>query len=128
MKTRSNSNRIWIAISILGLALVLAGCKDKGGEAYGQEISSHDVTRLDAVLTKPADFDGKTVTLQGKIIQVCPAGCWFDVKEDSAEIRVDINPSGFAIPQRAGKSVVVEGKISVKDNRPVLIGSGVEIK
>ena len=128
MKTKSSRNRIWIAMLIVSLALVLVGCKDKGGEVYGNEISNRDATKLDAILTKPADFDGKTVTLQGKIIQVCPAGCWFDVKEDSAEIRVDINPSGFAIPQRAGKSVVVEGKISVKDNRPVLVGSGVEIK
>ena len=128
MKARMSRNRIWIAISILALAVALAGCKEKGANAYGQEISQRDVTKLNAILTEPGDFEGKTVTVRGKIIQECPTGCWFDIKDDAGMIHVDIKPSGFAIPQKVGKTVIVEGKILVQGNKAVLVGSGVEIK
>ncbi len=117
-----------ITISVLILALALGGCDRKSAEAYGKEISDPNITKLDAVLTQPGNFDGKTVTVQGKIIQECPTGCWFDIKDDSAVIHVDINPSSFAIPQKVGKTVSVQGRISVQNNRPVLVGTGVEIK
>lgn len=128
MKTRTNKNKIWIMMSILCLGLALAGCDKKGADAYGKEISQRSITKLNEVLAQPGNYDGKTVTVEGKIVQVCPAGCWFDVKEDTAMIHVDIKPSGFAIPQERGSSVVVEGKISMRNNQPVLIGTGVEIK
>ena len=128
MKTRTNKSRIWIAMSILGLALTLAGCGEKGTDAYGQEISNRNVTKLNAILGQPDNFDGKTVTVEGKIVQEYPTGCWFNMKEDTGMIHVDIKPSGFAIPQKVGKTVVVEGTVSVQNNKPVLIGTGVEIK
>ena len=128
MKTRTNKNRIWIAISTLSLALALAGCGKKGTDAYGQEISERNVTKLDAILSQPENFEGKTVTVEGKIIQECPTGCWFDMKDEAGMMHVDIKPSGFAIPQKVGKTVVVEGKVSVQNNQTVLIRTGVEIK
>jgi uncharacterized protein YdeI (BOF family) len=112
----------------MSLALVLAGCGRKGADAYGQEISERNVTKLNAILAQPDNFEGKTVTVEGKIIQECPTGCWFDIKDEAGMIHVDIKPSGFAIPQKVGKTVKVEGQVSVKNNKPVLIGKGVEIK
>ena len=128
MKTRTNKNKIWIAISTLSLALALAGCGRKGAQAYGQEISDRNVTKLNAILSQPDNFEGKTVTVEGKIVQECPTGCWFDINDDAGMIHVDIKPSGFAIPQKVGKAVIVEGQVSVQNNQPVLIGKGVEIK
>ena len=128
MGTRTNKNRIRIAILTLSLALALAGCGRKGAQSYGQEISDRHVTKLDAILSQPDSFEGKTVTVEGKIVQECPTGCWFDIRGEAGMMHVDIKPSGFAIPQKVGKSVVVEGKVSVQNNRPVLIGTGVEIK
>ena len=128
MKTRMNKNKIWIMLSILGFALTLAGCGRKGTDAYGQEISERNVTKLNAILSEPGNFEGKTVTVEGKIVQECPTGCWFDIKDEAGMIHVDIKPSGFAIPQKVGKTVTVEGQISVDNNKPVLIGKGVEIK
>ena len=128
MTAKPNTNRIWIAMSILGLALALSGCGRRGAEAYGQEIADRNVTKLDTLLSQPESFDGKTVTVEGKIVQECPSGCWFDVKGESGMMHVDIKPSGFAIPQKVGKTVVVEGRVSVQNNQTVLIGKGVEIK
>jgi hypothetical protein len=108
--------------------LILAGCSRKKAEAYGQEISERHVTKLNAILSQPDDFNGKMVTIEGKIVQECPTGCWFDIKDDVGMIHVDIKPSGFAIPQKVGKTVVVEGQVAVQNNQTILIGKGVEIK
>ena len=126
MKNKINNN----CFAILGLSLMLifSGCSRKEAKKYGQEISNHSPTKLDAILKTPENFDGKTVTVQGKIIRECPTGCWFEVKDEAGIIYVDLNPSGFAIPQKVGGEVIVEGKVLVRGNQPMLEGQGVEIK
>jgi hypothetical protein len=37
-------------------------------------------------------------------------------------------PSGFAIPQRVKREAIVEGKVKIKGNIPILIGKGVLIR
>ncbi|MBN2455770.1 MAG: hypothetical protein JXB29_04400 [Sedimentisphaerales bacterium] len=125
MKTRNKISYIWLALILIFL---ISGCGKKEADKYGQAIQNRSVTKIEAILKTPADFDGKTVTVQGKIIRECPTGCWFEVKENSAIIYVDLNPSAFAIPQKVAKTVTVEGKVSVRNNQPMLIGTGVEIK
>ena len=58
----------------------------------------------------------------------CPTGCWLDVGKENAALHVDIKPAGFAIPQKVGSRVIVEGKIQVKDNQVSMLGQGVEIQ
>ena len=69
-----------------------------------------------------------TVTVQGKIIQECPTGCWFDIQQGGAKLHIDIRPAGLAIPQRVGKTVTVEGQVISKDGQVQVSGRGVEIK
>ena len=125
MNTKNKISYIWLALILI---LQISGCGKKEADKFGQAIQNRSVTKIEAILKTPADFDGKTVTVQGKIIRECPTGCWFEVKENSAIIYVDLNPSGFAIPQKVGKTVTVEGRISVRNNQPMLVGTGVEIK
>jgi hypothetical protein len=110
------------------LSLLFSGCWKKDADMYGEEISNHTITKVESILTSPENFEDKTVTVRGKIINECPSGCWFEVKEDTGILYVDLNPSGFAIPQKVNKEVIVEGKVSVRDNQPIMTGTGVEIK
>lgn len=128
MKTRNTISYIWLMILVLTLMLPFSGCGKKEADKYGQEISNRTATKVEAILKEPGNFDGKTVTVQGKIIRECPTGCWFEVKENSGIIYVDLNPSGFAIPQKVRKTATVEGKVSVRNNQPMIVGTGVEIK
>ena len=126
-----NKRKINDALSVLltlSLAFALPGCGRKEAEKYGQDISDYTLTKVDTILKEAANFDGKTVTIKGKITRECPTGCWFNLKDQEAEIYVDLNPSAFAIPQKTGKKVVVEGKVAVRNNQPIIIGTGVEIK
>lgn len=128
MNIKSKNNKIGFVVLVLSLLLTLSSCGRKETENYGQEISNHTVTKVETILKEPGRFDAKTVTVEGKIIRECPTGCWFDIKDQAAVIHIDTNPSGFAIPQKIGKTVTVEGKISVRNNQPTIIGTGVEIK
>lgn len=113
---------------ILSTGLLLSGCGKKTGESYGQAITTSQITELKEILTQPNDFKDKTVTLEGKIMNQCPTGCWFDMQSGSAVVHVDVNPSGFALPQKPGKTVLVEGKVQVDGDTVQIIGTGVEIK
>lgn len=125
MKTKNTISYIWLTWVLI---FSISGCVKKEADRYGQEISNRTATKVEAILKEPGNFDGKTVTIQGKIIRECPTGCWFEVKENSGIIYVDINPSGFAIPQKVGDKVIVEGKVQLRGNQPTLAGTGVEIR
>jgi hypothetical protein len=118
---------ISLAVCFAVSAVILAGCKGKP-KSFGQAISDKTITPIRSIVMKPADYNDKTVTVEGKITLECSTGCWFDLQQDAAVLYIDINPSGLAIPQKVGKTVTVQGTIKIRDNKPMLIGSGVEIK
>jgi len=118
--------RIIISITCLYIAFMLAGCGRM--ETYGKEIKSRSITEVKDIITNPNDYDGKTVTVEGKIITECPTGCWLDLKDDNAVIYVEIGASGFAIPQKVGRNITIEGKVKKDKMKTIIVGEGVEIK
>jgi starvation-inducible outer membrane lipoprotein len=112
----------------LVMVLILSGCGQKKENKYGKQISDYNLTNIDAILKDSEDYDGKTVTVQGKIILECPVGGWFNLQQDAAILFVDLHPSGFVIPQKTGHIVTVQGTLKIRDKTPTLIGTGVEIK
>ena len=107
-------------------ALVLGGCG--GGEEYGTMTSNRGPTALSSIVGDPVVFEGMEVTVTGEIVNECPTGCWFDLRQKGVEIRVDLAPYGLAIPQRVGGTATVEGTVVVSDGRPVVHGRGVMIE
>lgn len=101
-----------------------------GVEKYGDPISNYKITEIKDILANPKAFEGKTVTIEGKIANECSTGCWFivKVKEGNVTIYVDIGNSGFAIPQKTGHNLIVEGKVVLKKSGPMVQGKGVEVK
>lgn len=90
------------------------------------ELKNETVKIQDIVKNEPA-FDGKYVVIGGKIDSECGSGCWFIVDDGTAQLYVDILPSNFVIPQSRGSEVKVYGKVTTRDNDPLLIGKIVEI-
>jgi hypothetical protein len=97
-------------------------------ETYGEKISSRNMTALKDIVMHPQDYNGKIVIVKGKIKLVCNTGCWFNLEDSGATIYIDLAPSGFAIPQKVGRSATVEGKISIESGKLTLTGKGVEIR
>jgi len=90
------------------------------------ELRNETIKIQDIVQNEPA-LDGKMVVIEGKIDSECGSGCWFIVDDGTAQLYVDINPSNFVIPQKRGSQVKVYGKVTTRDNDPLLIGKIVEI-
>ena len=113
-------------MSIISLILI-SGCSKT--ELYGENLSGNTpITTVKQILDNPAEFENKTITLKGEIKEVCPSGCWFFISDNSGELYVNIGPSGFAIPQKAGAKASVEGELITHNGTQMLMGKGVEIK
>jgi len=115
-----------ILVTIFAFTVASAGCGRL--ETYGEQISNRNITALKDIIMHSQDYDGKTVTVKGKIKLVCETGCWFNLEDGGAIIYTDLAPSGFAIPQKVGRNATVEGKISTESGKLVLTARGVEIR
>ncbi len=123
-----------ILIAIFALAVIAgigaAALSFSGLEKYGQQITNRNLTEVKDILANPKGLEGKTVTIKGKIANECSTGCWFFVQIGSGNLNiyVDTQNSGFAIPQKSGKSILVQGKVIIKKTGPAIEAEGVEIK
>lgn len=119
-------NNCVLSILILSMPVVVAGCGRT--EQYGAVISGQVRTHIGDILKNPREYEGKDVVIEGKIVRECPTGCWLDLKDESGIIYIDVEPSGFAIPQKLKRKAAVEGTVKLERGRPLIIGKGVEIQ
>lgn len=111
----------FILLCVLALILQAAQATEEPAELKGESVKIQDIVQ------SPTSYEGKNVIVEGKIDTECPAGCWFIVNDESASLYIDILPSNFVIPQKAGSAVKVYGQVTTKDNEPMMIGKIVEI-
>jgi len=118
---------IIVAIFMVGIVWFVSGCEAKGG-LFGESITEIVTTRIGDILASADKFDGKTVKLEGKIIEECPAGGWFMLKDETGVIYVNLHSSYFAIPQAIGHKVVTQGIVKREHANVSVIGKGVQVK
>jgi hypothetical protein len=117
-------------LSVILITGVILASSYAGTEKYGEEITNRKITEVRDILADPKALEGKSVTIEGKIESECSTGCWFYVKVGSGNLTmyVDTGKSGFAIPQKMGRNILVEGIVVVKKTGPMIQAKGVEIK
>ena len=121
-------NVIWkmtIVLAVIPIFIIGCGKSEFFGEPFSGDAPK---TTIKQMLENPADYVDKTVLIEGKIKEVCPAGCWFFANDDFGELYVNIGPAGFAIPNKMGHKVKIEGEIINHKGTMMLMGKGVEIK
>lgn len=102
----------------LGAAVVLTSLCLVGVAAaatFGGGVTSKDVVKVSAILENPARYVGKTVVVEGTIVDVCAArGCWMDLAGDKPhqrmKIKVDDGVIVFPLESR-GKKAQVQGRV-----------------
>ena len=108
---------------VLVLLLAVAFVKAEE-EKFGKPITLKEKTSVSTILSDPSVYDGKTVLVEGVIVDVCQGmGCWLDVAgtKEGEKIRVKVTDGEIVFPKDGkGKTVLVEGVISKVDPKATM--------
>ena len=118
------------AVLSIGVAFVLAlvslvSLRAQGAQTYGDGVSLKDTTPLAQVIEKPADFEGKTVRVEGTVTAVCMhMGCWMALTADAGSntrtMLIKVDDGVIVFPSSVkGKRAAAQGVIE-------RIGAGTE--
>ena len=86
-----------------------------GGKVYGKGVHLQETTKVSAILNDPDPYIGKTVKIEGIILEVCAKrGCWVYVagEGEGEKIQVKVTDGEIVFPMSAsGNMAVVEGVV-----------------
>jgi hypothetical protein len=101
----------------VALLIVCSMLQAQKSETYGAGVSLKETTPLAQLIDRPADFEGKTVRVEGVVTAVCMhMGCWMALTPDAASdaktmlIKVDDGVIVFP-PGAKGKRAVAQGVV-----------------
>ena len=98
-----------------GLLLVVLASVVYADESYGSGVKVAEATPISKILADPDAYVGKTVRIEGKILDVCPMkGCWMELAgengKESLKVKVDDGVMVFPVTSK-GKLAVAEGTV-----------------
>lgn len=100
-------------ITMVLLTLTLLVTSHAFAKSYGKGISTGESTAISAILDDPDAYLGKTVRIEGLIVEVCAKrGCWIYVAGDrpNEKIQVKVTDGEIVFPMSAtGRVGIVEG-------------------
>ena len=102
-------------VVLLLCGITLLASTAMAGTPYGKGVSLQEYTAISMIYDDPATHVGKTVKVEGLIVDVCSTrGCWMSIASDRAfetlRIKVDDGEIVFPITAR-GKRASVQGKV-----------------
>ena len=102
-----------------GAPAVAAPAAALEGQKFGAGVSMTDTVDVDALLADPTSFKGKTVRVEGMVLDVCPKrGCWFEMAggKPGAKLKFKVTDGEMVFPVDAkGKYAVAQGEVSVRE-------------
>ena len=100
---------------IIPILLLISVAVYSQSDKYGKEISLTEKTSISKILAEPEEYVGKTVLVEGEILDVCAmAGCWMELKSDAEnqKIKIKVKDGDIVFPVEAkGKDALVEGTV-----------------
>ena len=88
-------------------------------KTFGAGVKLAQSTSIDAILASPKDFSGKTVRVEGMIVDVCPKrGCWMELagSQPGSKLKFKVTDGEMVFPMDAkGQRASAEGVIAVKE-------------
>ncbi len=100
--------------AIFGLALLLASTVFAGEVMnYGEQLTVEKATPIHKILADPDGYLGKTVRIEGGVLDVCPMkGCWIEVGDGEESIKVKVEDDVIVFPADAkGRIVAAQGTV-----------------
>jgi len=85
------------------------------GTDYGSGVTLDKATSVSDIFARPASYSGKTVKVNGLVVDVCTArGCWLDLAGDKPyeKIRVKVEDGVIVFPASArGRRATIQGVV-----------------
>lgn len=98
------------SLILMAVLLIPVVC---GAETYGGGVAVPEATPIARILADPDAYVGKTVRIEGKVLDVCPMkGCWMELAQegDGSSLRVKVDDGVIVFPVTAkGRLAVAEG-------------------
>ncbi|MEO7095985.1 MAG: DUF4920 domain-containing protein [Polyangiales bacterium] len=89
------------------------------GQSFGAGVTLVETASIDAILADPSAFKGKTVRVEGMVLDVCPKrGCWMELagKEPGHKLKFKVADGDMVFPADSkGKTAVAQGAIAVNE-------------
>jgi uncharacterized protein YdeI (BOF family) len=116
------------SLVLLILAMAMSGCVSSQASSRqdDKEKNASLVVPVGSLLENPKAYDGREVSISGKITTECGSGCWFFLDDGSGTVYVDTKPGNFAIPQLPGRTVRVKGTITSEGGDVAILATMVE--
>jgi hypothetical protein len=109
--TMKNRVALWLGVAVA----VMLSVQAQQPQTFGTGVSLTETTRLTDLIERPAEFEGKTVRVEGSVQAVCEhMGCWMAFAVDSA-------PNGRTLFVKVDDGVIVF-PVSAKGHRAVAQG------
>lgn len=100
---------------VILILLFISAAVYSQSDNYGKKISLTEKTSISKILAEPEEYVGKTVLVEGEILDVCAmAGCWMELKSDAEnqKIKIKVKDGDIVFPVEAkGKDALVEGTV-----------------
>jgi hypothetical protein len=98
----------------LALLLLLAMPASGGAtEVLGDGVELQQATRIADILADPDAYVGKTVRVEGGVLDVCPRkGCWMELGEAGESIQIKVEDDVIVFPAAAkGRTAAAQGEV-----------------
>ncbi len=100
---------------IAGCLVLLSGpaAMAADAEVYGDGVEVEEATPIAKILADPDAFIGKTVRVEGGVLDVCPKkGCWMEIGDEGESIRIKVDDGVIVFPAAAqGKIAAAQGEV-----------------
>jgi len=118
-KTRANAASTAASGSAAASAAAPVASATPAGNTFGAGVKLPASMSIDALLADPKAHVGKTVRVEGMIVDVCPKrGCWMDLAGSGPgqKLRFKVTDGEMVFPVDAkGKFAVAEGVVAVNE-------------
>ncbi len=86
-------------------------------ESYGHGVDIEEATPIAKILADPDAYIGKTVRVEGGVLDVCPRkGCWIEVGDEGESIRIKVDDGVIVFPAAAkGKIAAAQGEVEANE-------------
>lgn len=103
-----------VTLFLLSLILLTSALR-ADTKTYGAGVKEAETTSVAKIMANPDAYVGKTVRIEGKVVDVCPMkGCWMELEDkdgkSSLKVKVDDGVIVFPVDSK-GKSAVAEGVV-----------------